>query len=368
MIYYINECIETKMEKNAGSKARNDVEQIFRELDMQRIQVYRKNNLKGIKLHLSNAKDIYHSLKKQDIHDSIIFFQFPLIGHSIFNSIVFKKIKHRNNKVVAIIHDLEFLRFNEEPNTIAYKRVLLEEFSLLNICDEIIVHNGKMKEVLTNHGVDAAKMIELGIFDYIIKDKELKDNRKEKSAGIAIAGNLKIEKSGYIYKLPDNLSFVLYGANFCEEKVMRNVKYRGSFYPDELVFELNEKFGLVWDGNSIDTCDGNYGEYLKYNNPHKTSLYLAGELPVIIWEQAALANFILKNKIGIVIGSLNEIDEKIKNLSEDEYRELKNNAIAFSKKIRTGYFMKTAIKKSIDQLKVREGKINESIHTKNKKF
>ena len=40
MIYYINEYIEKKMEKNAGSKARNDVEEIFRNFDMQTIQQF----------------------------------------------------------------------------------------------------------------------------------------------------------------------------------------------------------------------------------------------------------------------------------------------------------------------------------------
>ena len=91
MIYYINEYIEKKMEKNAGSKARNDVEEIFRNFDMQTIQVDRKEHAKGIKMHLNNAATIYYSLKKEDIQDSLIFFQFPLIGHSIFNSMVLKR-------------------------------------------------------------------------------------------------------------------------------------------------------------------------------------------------------------------------------------------------------------------------------------
>ena len=64
VIYYINEYIEKKMEKNAGSKARNDVEEIFRNFDMQTIQVDRKEHTKGIKMHLNNAATIYYSLKK----------------------------------------------------------------------------------------------------------------------------------------------------------------------------------------------------------------------------------------------------------------------------------------------------------------
>ena len=63
---------------------------------------------------------------------------------------------------------------------------------------------------------------------------------------------------------------------------------------------------------SSETCKGSFGEYLRINNPHKTSLYLASGIPVIIWSKAALAEFIEKNKCGITVDSLYEIADKLK--------------------------------------------------------
>ena len=56
----------------------------------------------------------------------------------------------------------------------------------------------------------------------------------------------------------------------------------GSFLPDELPSALEGSFGLVWDGDSSKTCSGVFGEYLRYNNSHKASLYLASGFPIIV--------------------------------------------------------------------------------------
>ena len=40
--------------------------------------------------------------------------------------------------------------------------------------------------------------------------------------------------------------------------------YFGSFLPDELPVALEGGFGLVWDGDSAETCSGVFGEYLRF--------------------------------------------------------------------------------------------------------
>ena len=85
--------------------------------------------------------------------------------------------------------------------------------------------------------------------------------------------------------------------------------------------------------------------YLRYNNPHKVSLYLTAGIPVIVWKESALANFITKNKLGIAVSSLNEIKEKIEKLSDKEYDEMLKNISKVSSKTKNGGFLTEAINK-----------------------
>ncbi len=56
-------------------------------------------------------------------------------------------------------------------------------------------------------------------------------------------------------------------------KVVENTSYFGSFMPDTPTALLKV---LVWsDGDSPETRQGSYGNYLRFNNSHKAFLYLA---------------------------------------------------------------------------------------------
>ena len=111
-----------------------------------------------------------------------------------------------------------------------------------------------------------------------------------------IAGNLRRHKAEYVYRLPDSQKFNLYGVGY-EKQNKNNICYHGSFDPDELPFVLEGSFGLVWDGDSAETCSGVYGQYLKVNNPHKCSLYLATGLPVIVWKESTVARIVKKQSL-----------------------------------------------------------------------
>lgn len=123
--------------------------------------------------------------------------------------------------------------------------------------------------------------------------------------------------------------------------------WHGSFKPEDLPSELKGDFGLVWDGTSAETCAGNTGEYLKYNNPHKTSLYLASGMPVIVWRQAAIADFVLENGVGIAVDSLYGLDHVIANISDEEYRTMCENVNRIGEKLRSGYYFMNALEKCL---------------------
>ena len=152
-------------------------------------------------------------------------------------------------------------------------------------------------------------------------------------------------QSGYFfgklnYEKPE---FEIYGINFEHDNLPNNVHYKGAFSPEELPNHLQGGFGLVWDGDSSDTCSGMYGEYLKINNPHKASLYLASNFPIIVWRQSALADFVIRNNCGIIIDSLYEITGILESMNEEKYQQLIDNCKKIGEKIRQGNYIKKAL-------------------------
>ena len=225
---------------------------------------------------------------------------------------------------------------------------------LLKKFDAVICHNDHMRHYLLEQGFDSDKLFNLEIFDYL-SDVSRVQPEKGRGPSIAIAGNLATGKSSYIYDIfarekNKGLKVHLYGVMFDASRAHKNMLYHGSFKPEELPEKLEGDFGLVWDGNSAETCAGNTGEYLKYNNPHKTSLYLSSGMPVIVWSKSAIADFVLGNGVGISVDSLLELEEKISGMSNSEYSHMCEQVTIVAERLKAGYYFKTALENAISIL------------------
>jgi len=285
--------------------------------------------------------------------DTVIY-QHPLYGVRIAIDRIKKLKKEKGCRFIALIHDLPTLRGKLKGDKGAGRSTNdLGDITLLKLFDAVICHNDAMRKVLTDYGLDGERLIDLGIFDYLTEYACQGERRLECS--ISIAGNLDQRKSGYIYRMKneghnDGLEINLYGPNVSKESLNDKVIWNGSFEPSELPSRLKGSFGLVWDGSSAETCSGNMGEYLRYNNPHKTSLYLSAGLPVIIWKEAAMADFICQNKAGFTVSSLYEVEDAIRDLSEEDYSEMCRNAAMISERLREGYYFTTALDKAMSTI------------------
>ena len=359
MKYYICEG-NAEGEYNASSKARKDVETILDQQGYKKLFVPTKNGIQKNKLlkvlqfitYKKNKIVWDKSLSKLQEND-IVVIQYPIINTTLKVEKIIEKYAKKAN-IVALIHDMDSLRYlPENQGKMLCNRVKQEDKNILNACSYIIAHNEKMKEELIKLGNSNEKIVTLNIFDYIITEK-LQEIEHKKDAPVIIAGNLSKEKAKYLSYLKEikNVEFNLYGVGYKEEAEEKNIHYIGAFKPEDLLNHLEGSFGLVWDGVSKETCIGGFGKYLKYNNPHKASMYLAAQIPVIVWEEAAIADFIIKNQIGITVKNLDEIHNKIEKLTNEEYEIMRNNIKEISKKLKTGNYLTQAIKKV-------EEKINE---------
>ena len=139
-----------------------------------------------------------------------------------------------------------------------------------------------------------------------------------------------------------NIKFELYGPDYSGSPG-ENISYHGSFSPDELISHINGHFGLVWDGESCELCSGAYGQYLKYNNPHKFSLYLASGIPVIVWTESAIARYVEEKGIGLCVSSLEEMDIVLNDLEREKYYSIKDNVLKIRKDIISGKHLMAAL-------------------------
>ncbi len=345
MNYYISE--QNGKERNAITKAREDVQKILDELGWKEEKIHRKIEGQNKLIHylrmgfwtMWDWKKIMKNIK----NNSTVLLQFPIINSLFFNKkaaeIVLEAKKSKQINIILLIHDIDSIRF---PDQREKQRIHEEKF--WEIADVIIAHNHKMKQYLESMKV-TVPIVELGIFDYLT-DEGIK-KRKMPAGQVIIAGNLDDSKAEYLKNLEKikSIDFNLYGPNFKKDNQCKNVVFKGAYASEDLPFKIEGAWGLVWDGNSIATCDGGYGEYLRYNNPHKLSFYMSMGIPVIIWKEAALAEFVQRNHVGISVESLTDIPKQLAHISPQEYENILMHTRDISEKVREGYYLKEAVKK-----------------------
>ncbi|MEG2050931.1 MAG: hypothetical protein RR012_01375 [Oscillospiraceae bacterium] len=329
---------------HAGSKAREDASFFAQQLGYESLIIYRTDSqdiFSKAKRYLGallNWIRIFFKVKK----NSLILLQNPFDSRQMGRESCLKLLKSiKKCKIISLIHDIEELRKALYNNNIEH------EFQFMkNNSDYFIVHNERMKDYMVGIGFNTESLIVLEIFDYAFGEYEEKS--KDNSTDVIFAGALSRMKSSFIYKLGEmknKITFNLYGPAYDEEYKPDNITYNGSFPSDEVPNVIEGKFGLIWDGEKLDSCTGNWGNYLRYNNPHKTSLYIVSRVPVIVWKESAMAEFIKKENVGICVDSLEDIKGIINNLTGEEYAQMTENTNRIAKKLETGYYLKTAIKK-----------------------
>lgn len=327
---------------SAGGKAKTDIEQIIQKSGYKNValrQTQHSNKLIDFALNFSGVvKSIFYMPRK-----SIVFLQYPMKKYYSFICWI---ANVKKAKVITVIHDLGTFRRKKLD---AHK-----EIKRLNGSAYIIAQNESMKAWLVNNGYQKGLGV-LGIFDYCSEEESGSDRKNNSTTRYIVnyAGGLAKRKNAFLYEIGSYINsfiFHLYGNGFTGHIDNPNYIYKGFTHSDDFIRNINGDFGLVWDGDSLDTCSGNFGTYLKYNTPHKISFYVRAHLPIIIWKDAAMTPFIEKEDIGFSISSIKELDDILADFPIDRYNEMKRNTIALSKKLKEGYFITKAAREAIRDL------------------
>lgn len=359
MKYQLRMYYADALQQTAGSKATRDCSEILSSLGYQHfdVPVYGdKHPLQNLLQLIKHVFALHRLLKAGDQ----VLLQYPLLGINKYLKYFVALLRHKGCKLICLVHDLDALR------QVHHAWTLKQEVSRLQAFDLVIVHNAKMRALLKQIGLQV-EMRTLNLFDYLLPKKlqgELEQRharsmlqQEHYAAGstvlpgtnlsrVAFAGNL--GKSVFLKQLDQlqGISFILYGPGFEQLPGSAAMEWAGSFHSDELPLQLDAAFGLIWDGDAIDTCKGYLGEYLQYNNPHKASLYLLAGLPLIAPKRSAIGDLIQEKGIGITVSSLLELPEVLRQLTAAEYWRMKSATLPLSTALASGAFLKQAVSES----------------------
>lgn len=269
--------------------------------------------------------------------DDVLFLQYPVKKYFSFLC----HVAHlKGAKTVSLIHDLGSFRRK--------KLTIQKEINRLSNSDYIIASNEKMKGWLEEHGLQKP-VGALGLFDYRSESKCPEEVTEREQVKVVYAGALSMKKNSFLIELSKTLShwqLLVCGNKEGLQGLQNNplITYQGFVPSEEFIKHIDADFGLVWDGDSLDGCSGEYGQYLKWNSPHKVSFYLRAGLPLIIWKEAAVAPIIEEAGAGITISSLKELDGKLANLTPEQKKEMKKQAVNLAQKLNKGGFLQDSFR------------------------
>ncbi|MBS0953234.1 sugar transferase [Lactiplantibacillus plantarum] len=317
---------------NAVDKAKQDITRIAENTNYNILSIFRYSAV-------GESDEAMHSridgITAGVVPGDIVFFQYPSYISIRFDIFFINHMIARGVKLILILHDVEYIRKGVSET--------FNEIEILNRCSALIVHNLKMKAKLKECGV-FKPMIANFMFDFL-RTGGYKENSFSRE--LVLAGSL--EKSDYISTWNLKTNLIAFGGPG-KIDFSKRVDYRGAVSQEKLFDALPNCFGLSWDSTP------GFKEYTMYNNPYKVSMYLCMGLPVIVWASSAVADIIVKNRLGYAINTLNEIDHLIVDLSDKEIHDLLKNVRRFSALLRDGFFTKQALIKAEQQ--VLYGEIN----------
>jgi hypothetical protein len=251
-----------------------------------------------------------------------------------------------HGKVIGMVHDYEPLRQRglaiHDKNSDGW----LDQYSyktyklLFPMMDALIVHSHAFKDAIQKDLNYKKPIIVQGPFGYHFTNAaNIGAPKFEKK--LIFAGSL--PKAQYLKHVPADWQLEVYGTAPAKEMLaLKQVDYRGSFSPEQLPNEFTGGFGLVWDSTTFPTVTGELGEYTKLAYEHKLSLYLARRIPVIVWDESAPAQWVVKNHLGFAVHDLTEVAPLINRLTKKDYDKLQSNLSRVARLIQRGDYVKTA--------------------------
>ncbi len=263
---------------------------------------------------------IVAGLRKGDV----VIFQTPTWNTTAFDEKVMEKLRAYQIKIIVFIHDVVPLMFAGNyylmDRTIAY----------YNQADVVIVPSQEMFEVLRERGLSVEKIIIQGMWDHPTQSPQLPAHFKKE---IHFPGSP--ERFSFVKSWSSSLQLNLYARQ--AENLPERVQHF-SYRPDEqLLLEMSAGgFGLVW-------MDDHDKGYQKLYCPYKLGAFIAAGIPVVVQKGIANQEIIERNRLGILVDSLEEATGMIEAMRPEHYQTMVECVREFSPMVRQGFFTRKVL-------------------------
>lgn len=334
---YISRNYKTTLQ--GGAKGRIDVEDILTEEGAVNLGLRRTFSHNKVYDYLRNLTGILHymlSVRRRDV----VVVQYPF---KKYYRLVTRWARLRGARSITLVHDLGSFR--------RHRLSIAEEIRKLSLTDVAVVANDNTAAWLHRHGY-AGPMVIQEAWDYL-SDATPNPREKESASatGISFIGHLRPSQNGYLYKMPSDIHLHLYGGG-APDNLPDNLEAHGMKNPDELIRDCRGRFGLIWyDGELYHTPDGYIGDYIRYCNPHKLSLYMRCGKPVILWRGAGAASLVEREGIGLTVDSLTDLAATLSAVTDAEYAQMLVNVRRISDDVAHGTYTRRWLRAALNRLK-----------------
>ena len=262
--------------------------------------------------------------------------QFPTMNGLEFDRALVRHIRAYHGRVIIYVREME-------PGIIEGRQPVWSEMAgLYNEAEALIVPSDAMKQLLIRQGIRGSmRFIVQEMLDVTLNPYRSEQNGLKR--GIHYAGDP--GSAGFPDTWDYEAPLYVYADQACPGG---NVQKKGWMPSDRLCLELSKGgFGLVWYGGE------NGYRYLTVNSSLKLSLYLTAGSPVIVPRGISNQCLIEENHLGVIVDTLDEAAEFIKQISEQEYLEYVAAVERFAPLLREGFFTKKCLMDAM-QMAMRE--------------
>jgi hypothetical protein len=339
MLYFTRNFLKQRETFNAIGKVQRDYAHFFKEMGATELQLPKIVGDGG-------ASQLFSNLTMADT----VVFQYPQFsGIQLAKElIIMEELEKKGVKIIVFVHDIYFLRADQ------YRDAAPREIAMLNRADVVILHSQAMADELVKAGLTKPYVIQ-GPFGYRVDDVAAIDHQvdaKPERWPLIYTGSM--DKALFVQDYNLHTPIDMFGPwperwGNPQEKVLPPLVYKGVVPAEELPLGDFKGLSLVWDGRNNPTTY-KIATYTRYNMPLKFSNYLAFELPIIVWKEAAIAEYVESQGIGFALNRLEELDARLDALSLEDYQQMLANVKSFAAKIRHGETLKVAVKQALEVL------------------